>query len=269
MSRRISFFLFIVILATTCIYTYKLEVPETRTWAASGTDEISATTRNGKITVAATSDTTITARITRRCYGRNKADAERYLENVEIKDTVIGNELQLYAEMPGGSRNYGAYFEMTAPESTHLVLSTSNGQVSLTSMICGADLSTSNSDVSLLNTRGRIQLSTSNGKVTVQVHQGGIDAQTSNGEISCDLASLGPTESAILETSNGKVTLSLPSDVSAAFDARTSNGDITITGFSSITYETSERTHKRGQIGSGASIITVSTSNADIIIRAR
>ncbi len=271
MTRRLIPLVLIAVLTAGCLYTYKLELPETRTYPAAGIGSVSVITKNGGIAVSATADTLITADITRRCYGRDKADAEGAIDNIVITDTVVETELQFEADMPGGSRNYGAEFEVQASDSTWLHLTTSNGDIALTSMIAGAAASTSNGDMSLLDTRGQMVLNTSDGNVTVQVHYGGITIETSNGIIDCDLAELGATESAILETSNGNVTLSLPDDVSAEFDASTSNGDVTIVGFpsGSVKYDTSERTHKAGTIGSGASTIEVSTSNGNVIIRAR
>jgi len=67
------------------------------------------------------------------------------------------------------------------------------------------------------------------------------------------------------------VTLLLPADVSCTFDASTSNGEVTVvaSGFGSVNYTLSERTHKAGTIGSGASTVNIETSNASVTIRAR
>jgi len=259
----------LALLGLACLYTYKLEIPENRSWPASGITAISIATGNGRIAVSAAAETTISARITRHCYGRDKADAEQAIRNVTIFDTIVGTELMLEAEMPSGNRSYGAHFEVTCPESLRLSLTTSNGGVSLTGMRAGADATTSNGSIALLNTAGAMNLATSNGTVTVQVHRGPINVSTSNGAVECDLAQLGPTESATLKTSNAKVTLLLPADVSATFDAKTSSSDVTITGFGVVEYEISERAHKKGRIGSGASTLQVETSNADILIRSR
>ncbi|MEO0081265.1 MAG: DUF4097 family beta strand repeat-containing protein [candidate division WOR-3 bacterium] len=266
MSRRLYLLL---LLAAACIYTYKLELSETRTWPARDVSGITASSANGHINVAGSPDTVVTAVVTRRCYGRDRADAERAIENVLVRDTVQAGELRLWVEMPGGNRAYGAYYDIVCPESTRLVLSTTNGSVSLTGTKAGATVSTSNAAIKLLNTRGQMNLSTTYGEVQVQVHRGGISVSTTSGNIDCDLAELGATETANLTTSNAKLTLYLPADVSATFDATTSNAEVTVTGFGPVSYEISERWHKRGRLGSGASIITLNTSNGDILIRAR
>lgn len=258
-----------LLLALACVYTYKLEVPETRTWPAAGVAFLSARAGNGHISVTAAPDTLITALITRRCYGRNKADAESAIRNVAVTDTVAGGELALTAEMPGGNRNYGAYYDITAPAATRLALQTTNGAISATGLVSGIAAWTSNSGIELTGTAGTASLATTNGKVIVRVHSGAASITTSNGKVECDLAGLGPTEDAAISTTNGKVTLFLPADVSAGFDAATTNGEVTVSGFGTVTYDVSERTHKRGRIGSGASSVNIKTSNADILIRAR
>lgn len=251
-------------------YDYKLEVTETRTWPAAEITRISATTENGGITVEATQDTVIAAVITRTCRGKNKAEAEDHIDNVVVEDNIAGGTLTLTADMPTGTaRNYGASFEISAPEPVYLELVTSNGEISLSRMVAGADATTSNGGISLEDTGGYVELHTSNGAVNLERHDGGVTANTSNGNIDCDIVELGGRESATLSTSNGNVTLSLPPDVSTRFDATTSNGQVSVTGFADVTYTVNEPTHKAGRIGEGDSEVTITTSNGNITIRAR
>lgn len=259
----------LALLAVGCLYTYRLEKPETRTYPATDVRQLSVSTKNGKIEVGTTSDTAITAHITRVCYGRDEADAERYLRDVTIEDTISDGALVITARMPAGNRTYGANFEVSVRESTACNVTTSNGSVSVAGLVADIAASTSNGEVKLLDTRGRADLSTSSGKVTVTVHRGAVQARTSNGAINCDLAELGPSDQAMLRTSNGPITLLLPADVSATFDARTSNGAITFEGFSNIRFDTNENTHKTGQIGSGAAAVSIETSNGEVVVRSR
>ncbi len=266
MNRKL---LLCALLGIACLYTYRLERIEERTWPAAGIATLSAGSRNGAITVTAVDDSLVRGLITRYCYGRDSADAERVLANVTVTDTIVGSVLKVVAQMPAGSRPYGAKFEFTAPDSVLPTLSTTNGSVTVTNMSAGANVTTSNGAVNLTGTAGAADVSTTNGAVTVTVHRGAVVAATTNGKVECDLAELGPTESCLLSTTNGAVTLWLPSDVSASFDLKTTNGDVTVTGFGAVTYDVSERAHKQGRIGSGASTVTVETSNAGITVRSR
>lgn len=109
---------------------------------------------------------------------------------------------------------------------------------------------------------------TTNGKLDVKVHSGAIEGTTTNGTIDCDLAVLAPAETATLETTNGDVTLLLPADVSAVIDVTNTSGIITVYDFTVI-YEVQTEHHVHGRIGSGASSITITTTNGNVVVRGR
>jgi hypothetical protein len=257
-----------VLLAAACIYTYKLELPETHIYPAGGITTLSAETNNGGVTVTAIADTTITVGVVKFAYGRDKADAEKAITNVAFSGTVVGSELRLKADMPSGPRAYGCQFSISVPESTALSLSTTNGDVTVSSTSGAIAASTTNGDVELTGTAGTAEVSTTNGRLNVQVHSGAIAGTTTNGAVDCDLAAIDPTENASLATTNGDVTLLLPADVSAVIDATNTNGTITINDFTVI-YEVQAEHHLIGRIGSGASTITITTTNGDVTVRRR
>lgn len=234
-------------------YDYKLEVTETRTWPVSSITQIAATTKNGNIEVSASQDTVITAVITRRCYGKNRADAENYIDNVVVEDSIAGDLLSITADMPDGRRNYGADLEIFAPESTYLNLVTVNGNLSLSNTTVGANLVVTNGNISTQNLRGSI-----NGVIT-------------NGNVNCDYAMLAAGKSATLVITNGNTLLALPSDVSATFDAQTTNGAVAVTGFPLVTYTINETNHKVGTIGTGpgSASINIIIVNGNITIHPR
>jgi hypothetical protein len=265
LSRR---FLPAVLLAAACLYTYKLELPETHAYPATGINALSADTKNGDVTVTAATDTTITVGVLKSAYGRDKADAEKAITNVAFSDAIVGGELTLKADMPSGPRPYGASFTITARESTDLALSTTNGDVNVSNTVGDINAGTTNGDVELTGTTGTADISTTNGKLNVQVHSGAVEGTTTNGAVDCDLAALGPTETVGLATTNGDATLLLPADVSALIDASNTSGFITIYDFTVI-YEEQTATHVRGRIGSGASSVTITTTNGDITVRQR
>jgi len=268
MRDQLRRFLPILLVAAACLYTYKLEVPETHTYAAAGITRLDAGTRNGAISVTASPDTVITVDVMKHAYGRDRADAEAAIENIVYSDTVVGGELRVEAEMPVGSRPYGASFTITVPDSTGLSLATTNGDVSVAKTVGDINAGTTNGKVELVGTTGTASVSTTNGRLNVVVHSGAFYGATTNGAIDCDIAALRPTEAVALSTTNGKVTLLLPDDVSALIEATNSNGFITIYDFT-VTYETQDEHHTRARIGSGASGITIVTTNGDVVVRRR
>jgi hypothetical protein len=268
MRDQLRRFLPILLLAVACLYTYKLEVPETHIYAAAGITRLDAKTQNGAISVTASPDTVITIDVAKHTYGRDKADAEEAVENVVYSDTVVGDELRVKAEMPSGGRPYGASFTITAPDSTALSLATTNGDVSVTNTVGDINAGTTNGKVELTGTTGTASVSTTNGRLNITVHSGAFYGATTNGAIDCDIAALRPTEAVGLSTTNGKVTLLLPDDVSALIEVTNSNGLITIYDFT-VTYETQTENHIRARIGSGASTVTITTTNGDVVVRSR
>jgi hypothetical protein len=215
-------------------YDFQLDVPETKTWPATGVLKLAASTPNGAIAVAITGADPISADITRSCKGTDQADAEAHIENVTITDSLAGDTLTIEADMPNpNDRSYNATFDIAAPVLEHMDLDVVNGEI------------------------------------TVQDHQGSIDATTSNGAIDCDLATLPGAGWAHLETTNGTITLSVPADVSAGFDVKTINGTVTIIGFGSVDYTPNESTHKAGTLGAGHAEITITISNGDATLQAR
>jgi hypothetical protein len=266
--ERIRRLLPIFLLAVACLYTYKQEATETHTCNAAGVTRIDARTQNGAIRVTALNDTVITDSVYKYAYGRDRADAEDAIENVVYSDTIVGDELRMKVEMPSSGRPYGASLAITAPESTDLSLSTTNGEVNVMDMLGDISVGTTNGKVALTGTTGTASVSTTNGNLDVKVHSGALYGATTNGAIDCDLAALRPTEAVGLSTTNGRVTLLLPDDVSALIDVTNTNGFITIYDFT-VTYEKQDDHHVRARIGSGASAITIVTTNGDVVVRSR
>ena len=256
MKKLISLFFVASLIVVGCAsesLDYELEITETRTWSAQGITQINATTENGDIIMSATQDTLITAEITRSCMGEDSTDAAGHIGNIEITDSMSGGGLTLTADMPDNDdeRDYRADFDMSAPQSIHVNLATVNGSIVVEDMTAGANIGVTN------------------GSITTDNLQGGINGAIVNGTMDCDMALLAATESALLAGTNGDVTLSLPSDVSAQFDATTVNGTVTISGFPSVSYTINETNHKVGTIGAGDATINISVANGDITIRAR
>jgi hypothetical protein len=270
-SMPVAAALALVALVVSCVYTYRLVVEDpTRTWDATGLAAFEAVTTNGSIELEADFGASVRLDVTRVCYGRSKADAENYIDRIEVTDTIDSGRLEVEADMPAsGGRNYGASFDGLVPADLDLDLHTSNGRVEVVDQKADVRVRTSNGAIELTNTEGRAELHTSNGAMTLRAHRGPVQGETSNGTVSADIADLASFEDVELENSNGRIELRVPSDVSARFDASTSNGHVTISGFSSVRYEIDEPTHKKGTIGSGASEIELKTSNGNIELKAR
>ena len=259
----------VLLLAVACLYTYKFEAEETHTYPAAGVTALSAATQDGGVSVTAAADTLFTVNVRKYAYGKDKADAEQSITNVVYTGAVVGTELQVKADMPSGPRPYGAAFTITAPETAAVSIQTTNGAITVSNAVGDVAAVTTNGAITLTGTDGTAVLATTNGALEVDVHRGGVDGKTTNGAVDCDLAALGPVEDVILQTTNGTVTLLLPADVSAIVDATNTGAAIAILGFTSVVYDVQEEHHVRARIGSGASSVTITTTNGSITVRAR
>src|SRR5512138_3992378 len=172
MIRKIAPTAALVLLVSACAYTYLLEIPETRTQSAAGVTDISVESKNGRIAIAGTGDTTINMYITRVAWGRNEEDARKAIANVVVTNSLVGSELQLKAEMPAGNRNYGASFQVISPPAVGLTLATNNSEITVSSMTRSVTATTTNGRIGLTGTRGPAVLNTTNGEISVLVHEG-------------------------------------------------------------------------------------------------
>ena len=163
-------------------------------------------------------------------------------------------------------------------------LKTSNGAVRAENLRGSLDVQTSNGSIEVQNLEGSASLHTSNGRVHAEEVHGSLEADTSNGGINVRLVkpeagrpvkletSNGPIELTMdavnqneihASTSNGGITVHLPSNIGANLTAHASNSSIS-TEFDVATQGTIEKHHLDGKIGAGGPAIELNTSNGSI-----
>jgi len=250
---------------------YKLELEEYRAWSGAGITDFSAETENGKIAVTAVQVDvdSISAVVTLSCTGKDSADAAAHIDDITVTEEVTATSVSLKADIPNDPRrDHGASFDVSMPTGLKVDLKTANGGVAVTGTMSETKVKTTNGNIMTDGTRGLLTLTSTNGGVTVTDHQGSADVSTTNGGIDCSIELPEATQSADLEASNGRVTLSLPAVAAVTFDARTTNGSVTVEGFADVDYTTNEGTRKAGTIGSGGAEVEISTSNGNVTIKA-
>lgn len=175
-------------------------------------------------------------------------DAARALaQRVDVGATVE----RVAAEGPrnlGRRENWHVSYRIAVPNRTSLSLTSSNGGIEI------ADVD------------GQIAFRTVNGGVKLSRLAGHVRGRTSNGGVSVDLE--GTTwngEGLDVETNNGGVSMSIPSNYSARLETGTVNGrmnidfPVTVQGRIGRSIET--------QLGSGGPLLKVRTSNGGVNIR--
>lgn len=127
------------------------------------------------------------------------------------------------------------------------------------------DVSNTNGSIRLSDVAGKHELDTTNGKIEVTRCSGSLDASTTNGSIHAELTRVAKGQPLRFETTNGRIEITVPSDLAADVDAGTTNGSIH-TDLPIATTRTG-RNSLRGSINGGGTPIRMRTTNGGIEIR--
>jgi len=253
LNRNLTVLLLATLLLAGCVvYNVQADLPNTKTWPVVTLAAIDVRADNGAITVRASADTIVSATVTKSCKGTSHADAEAHLADITTGDSVSGTTLYLWGKVPApNTRSYNTEYAIVAPTASLLRVETANGAVTLDSMA------------------GAAAVVAANGAVSTVAHSGSISVEAANGAIDCDMLALDTAEAAVLNSSNGRVTIYLPVDASFAFDIATSNGNANVTGFTGVNYSMNESKHKVGIVGTGAAAVTLLSANGNVNIQAK
>jgi hypothetical protein len=127
------------------------------------------------------------------------------------------------------------------------------------------DVETVNGSIRMSGVNGKHELETTNGKIELTRCAGSVEASTTNGSISADLLQVSKGEPLDFETTNGRITVTLPSNLAVNVDASTTNGSIE----SDLVVATTRITKNslRGAINGGGTALRLRTTNGGIEIR--
>ena len=207
---------------------------------------------NGGIRVEAWDQADVLVRAVVQAYGDDDAEAKALLGRIQV--TAAGTRVT--AEGPersdGGSRRGGwsVSFRIWAPRQTALALNARNGGISLHGM------------------HGESRFSTNNGGVTLDEVGGHVVGSTRNGGVNVRLGgSRWEGDGLDVETTNGGVSMAIPSGYSAELETGTVNG-----GFQTdlpLTVQGRLDRQVRATLGSGGPLIKVTTTNGGVRLTQR
>lgn len=294
--------------AAGCTYPCRIGVDESLNEPLRGAQSLNLKSRNGRIEIRGdASATEIKIAATKSASGNTPAEARQFAEEIEISTSRIANGLHIEPTYPDrdNARNYAVDFLITMPPDVALALSTSNGRVTVNSMNRDVNVETSNGRVDLQEIEGKVKADTSNGRISIKNVRGDLDLDTSNGEIvvtasgdksiRCTTSngairmtavrgnshvrtSNGPIELQIVElpdaptvdvrSSNGGVTVEVPSTASGRLNMSTSNGRLA-TDFEAATVRDlqSSRRSLTATLNGGAGSIDIVSSNGSLTFR--
>ncbi len=168
---------------------------------------------------------------------RDRAWGRDVFARMEFDVGLRGDEIGVVAQSPRIDRSewndnrggVGFHVEITVPRSYNAIISTGDGDISMSDLEGEFDLETSDGDIAVGTLTGVLHLRTSDGDVSADGLEGTtISVRTSDGDVSIGALS-GPAE---ISTSDGDIRVAL--DRIADTKLRTGDGDITILAAGSI-----------------------------------
>lgn len=256
----------------------------TKSFPTKAPPKVLVETFNGRVDVTATSAGEVHAEVTKRAGAGTQEAAEADLDNIDVTMTQEGDTIRIRARATDENlfANRAADVSLQVPEQSVLDLHATNGKLTATGVLGDVTAESSNGAVEVKGSRGKLALATTNGTVkseggttvdartsngTVRVKdaRGPVTARTSNGTVTLT-GKLVPGEYD-LETTNGKVTVSLPGDSQFRVDAETTLGGVSC-GFDLTQTEEKSRTHVRGTVGKDPkAMLKLRTTNGRIDVR--
>ena len=188
--------------------------------------EVIVETFNGSIVVTPCDQLEVQVLAHMRSGGNTQEEADEAIDSLIPDFDTTATALKIKCKKRPGLFNFSdsVSLELKVPAKWPLVLSTSNGFVTVNDCLAPVSVDTSNGQVQVVHAVGQIRISTSNGKVNVEHSTGNIQAKSSNGNMrltNCELEG-----DCTLETSNGSIEASFAADTPLELDATTSNGSI-------------------------------------------
>ena len=257
--RKAAAFIFALAMSTAAFAGEELTETFDRTFNVRPGTNFEIENVNGSITVSGWDKPQVRIHAVKKVNsrdGRGVTEALRALR-IEVRQTAAGievdtvyprkNDLDFLDVIFGKDINAQVKYEISVPRSMNVEADTVNGSIKV-------------SEVS-----GEIELDTTNGKIDVLNCSGAVDASTTNGGIGVELLSVLSGKEMSFETTNGRITLSVPATLAADVNASTTNGSVR----SDLPLATSRlsRTSIKGTLNGGGPEIRLRTTNGGIDIK--
>jgi len=252
--RRVILSLILTVVFAGTASAERLQEPFDRTLDVRPGTSVSIENTNGRIAVSTWDEPRV------RIHAVRKAETKDVLDKVTVEVRQTGDGISIISRTPrhndggsfldmifGNDGNASIDYEVTVPRSTELKAENTNGAISV-------------SDVS-----GTTRLATTNGRIEAMRCSGSINAGTTNGSIKVELLQVASGKPMKFETTNGSITLSVPSSYAADVEAETTNGSIRTD--LPVTTKSFSRRELRGTINGGGAQLGLYTTNGSIEVR--
>ena len=208
---------------------------------------------NGSINVRTGDGSKVDVRAVRIVRAPSDEAAKAALADFRIEESSTPDRIVLNAASQNAGFTIGlsrsAEFEVTIPRDVHVVLQTTNG------------------DITASQLTGGFRATGTNGRITADGLAGPVDVELTNGRLQLDLATV-HEGGVTAETTNGLISLTMPSEAKARLAVRTTNGGVDASGLDlAVTQQTRQRLD--ATVGGGGPTIRLETTNGAIRVTGR
>ncbi len=192
---------------------------------------------------------------------------------VEVEDLSTPGRVHLRARYPENCRNCNASlrFEVRVPRGQSVNLSkisTASGDINGTDLNGRIHFNTASGDITLRNVSGEINVATASGQLRVTNASGSVSASSASGDVEVEIARLEGTRDLRFSSASGNVRVRLPNNLDARVSLATASGDIdTDFPLEVKRQEYGPGTTARGQLGSGARRLNISTASGNVSLK--
>ena len=239
--------------------------------------EVSINSRNGRIVIESWDRSEARVQITRSVRATDEAQAKALLKELQADVELVPGRLEIVSRYPKRRENVGLWdflgrkvsvmdihYYLQVPKSTAVTLQTTNGEIRVRGTSRSVDASTTNGDISISGASGPIEVRTTNGQLKLLGVSGDVTGTTTNGSVRAEIGSLDASDTVELQTTNGNVTVYLPSTLKASVAASTTNGKVNSSFPITLTGAMSTKSI-RGTIGGGqGAALALTTTNGNI-----
>jgi DUF4097 and DUF4098 domain-containing protein YvlB len=197
---------------------------------------------NGGISIKGASRNDILVRSKVQAYQDEIGDSRRVASEIRVE--AAGGRVR--ATGPTSEKHgWGVSYEIFVPLRTDLVLRTHNG------------------GISIMGVQGHIQFDAVNGGVSLKQLAGSVEGHTTNGGLHLELASdHWDGDRCDVSTTNGGVTIRVPTSYSAHLETGTVNGGVSIDF--PVTVQGEINRHVAVDLGSGGNLVRATTTNGGV-----
>lgn len=237
-----------------------------KTYQISARPDLRVETDDGSVTVRGWDQKTIEARITTKGWKIGEGE-------VRVYEHQTGDSVTLEVKSPRMRWSTGDRWirvELSVPKEAAVNIRTGDGAVHVTDLHGSIRMNTGDGGIDAESVAGTLEARTGDGHIRVRGRFDVLALNTGDGGIEADVDPGSKIESPWrVETGDGGVTVRVPQDLNADFEAHTGDGGISVDVPFTVSAGKVDEHHVRGRLNAGGQPFTVRTGDGGIHIARR